>query len=345
MSGSSSSKTEKPTAKKLRDARKKGQVAKSKEVVSTLSLFITGIYFWLAWDSIMTTLKEIILLPALLSNIGFSQALGIMLDQIIVSSIYWIIIPFIAISLLSAVLGNISQFGFLLAIDPIIPKFSKINPTSGFKKIFSKKSVSDTGLALVKVLVIGLVVYFLIKSSLPELIHDISKCDVTCNQALLQELVWRLIAFLMPLLIAVTLIDVILQKAFFIKEQMMTKEEVKRELKDSEGDPLIKGKRKQEHTDLVMNSLQDKIKASKVLISDIDKAIAIRYERGETPLPVIMAMGSQGMARQMAKVAKLENVSIVENALAVQILSDDGKVDEYIPDSSIELVAQILRGV
>lgn len=343
MSGDSASKTEKPTPKKLRDARKKGQIAKSKEVVSTLSLLVAGLYFWIAWDWLNGLLREIILLPAQVVGLSFSEGLQIMTNQIITSAVYWIVIPFVLLLFVFTVLGNVAQFGILFSLDPIMPKLEKISPASGFKKIFSKKSLGDTGLSLIKILAIGFVVYLISRNSLKQLIHDVSICDVECNEALMQSLVWQLIAWLMPLLIAIALIDIVMQKAFFMKDQMMSKQEVKREYKDSEGDPLIKGKRKQQHTELVMNSMQDKIRASRVLLTDIDKSIALRYEQGVTPLPLIMAIGSNALARQMVEVAEEEGVAVVANPSAVRLLVDEGKVDQYIPDIAITPIARILR--
>lgn len=344
MSGSGS-KTEQPTTKKLRDAREKGQVAKSKEVVSTFTLIVSGIYFWLMWDHIVALLKELILLPAEVSSLSFSEACRIILDKIFISSVYWIIIPFMLIMLLATILANVSQFGFILTADPIIPKFEKINPVSGFKKIFSKKSLADTAMALLKITVIGLLVYFLVKSSLSKLVHDISVCDLDCNVLLMREMVWRLFVYLIPLLIAITLIDVVIQKSLFIKQQMMSKDEVKREHKNQEGDPLIKSQRKRDHTEIVMNNLEDKIRSSRVLITDVDVSIAVRYIKGETPLPIIMAIGKLAMARQMKKVAEEEGLPLIEDRKAILVLLEDGKIDQYIPDDAISDVVRVLRQV
>lgn len=344
MSGSAS-KTEQPTAHKLRDARKKGQVAKSKEVVSTSTFIVSGLYFWLMWDRIVSLLKELILLPSEVIALPFTEAIRIILDKVFISSVYWIIIPFMLIMLIATLVANIAQFGFLLVTDPIIPKFEKINPASGFKKIFSKKSLADTAMALLKICVIGLVVFFLIKSSLSKLVHDIAVCDLDCNILLMREMVWRLIVTLTPLLIAITIIDVVIQKSLFIKQQMMSKDEVKREHKNQEGDPLIKGQRKRDHTELVMNSLHDKIRSSRVLITDVDVSIAVRYIKGETPLPIIMAIGQSAMARQMKKVASSEGLPVIEDSKAIVMLLEEGKVDQYIPDDAISDVVRVLRQV
>jgi type III secretion protein U len=343
VSGDTASKTEKPTPKKLRDARQKGQVAKSKEVASTLSLLVAACYFWIGWDWLMEVLKETVLLPASVYGLPFEDGLQIVTHQVITSALYWIVIPFVAVLFVFTVIANVAQFGFLLAFDPIIPKMEKVNPASGFKRIFSKKSLGDTGLSVLKIIAISVVVSLMVYDALAHLVHDISNCDIDCQTALMQNLTWRLIAYLVPLLLAITIIDIAMQKAFFIKEQMMSKQEVKREHKDAEGDPLIRGKRKQEHKELVMNSLEDKLKASRVLITDVDKCIAVRYEQGVTPLPLIMAIGRKAVARQMVKVAKQEKLPVVEDAAVVNLLIDEGRIGQYIPDIAIGPVAQILR--
>ncbi|MEE4379293.1 MAG: EscU/YscU/HrcU family type III secretion system export apparatus switch protein [Candidatus Competibacteraceae bacterium] len=343
MSDDKSSKTEKPTDKKLRDARKKGQVPRSKEIVSTVLLAMGAVYLWLSWEWQLAHLVELIQAPANLQSYAFHDALKQLLD-LVTQDFILLLAPLVVTIILGGLVGNIMQFGVLFASDSIKPKFDKISPINGFKRIFSAKHLLETLIAAAKVLAISGLLAWIIVGSLRELVHDVSACDVACLKTLLEIMVQRLILALLPLLIVLSVADYVLQRSHFIKEQRMTKDEVRREFKDTQGDPLIKGMRRRQQREIGDSDLRQKIRNTRVLITDSGViAIALRYEKGVTPLPLILAMGKGTMARQMMDVAGVENIPVVNDPTLALLLLTEGTVDQYLPSVAVEPAARVIR--
>lgn len=345
MSEDKSRKTEKATPKKLRDARKKGQVAKSREVVSTFMLFISGIYFWLAWDWMLSRLVALIGMPADLYVYSFSEALKKALDAAFLDIALWLSLPFAFLLFVAGVVGSVAQFGWLISFDPIVPRGSKVNPAEGLKRIFSMRSLVETAIALLKVVAISLILYWVIKDSISVLIHDKSVCDVDCLRVIFQKLVFKLMLFVFPLLVILAIMDYIFQRFEFLKDQRMTREELKRDLKETEGDPLLAGYRKQISREYLEEEIGERIKRSRVLVVDLDISVALHYERGVTPLPVIMAIGRDQAAKQMVTISQEQQVPVIADPALARRLADEGTIDQHIPDSTVEATAKIMRRV
>ena len=148
---------------------------------------------------------------------------------------------------------------------------------------------------------------------------------------------------ILPLIITLAVLDFLFQKTQFDKDQRMTKEEIKREMKNAYGDPHIRGARQGMRRELSEQDIQSRIKTARLVIIDIGLAVALYYEQDVTPLPVIVAIGKAGMARKMIEIAQLENVAIIRDARLVGDLIEEGKIDQYIPVSTIDRVAKAMR--
>ncbi|NJN45877.1 MAG: EscU/YscU/HrcU family type III secretion system export apparatus switch protein [Candidatus Competibacteraceae bacterium] len=343
MSDDKSRKTEKPTDKKLRDARKKGQVPRSKEIVSTTLLAMGAIYLWLSWEWQLDHLEGLIVAPARLYDYEFQDALKQLVDLAMQEAVL-LLAPLIVVIIAAGIVGNVMQFGVLFATESIKPKFDKINPVNGFKRIFAVKQLLETLIAVAKVLAISGLLAWVIIGSLRELVHDVSACDVVCLKTILEIMVQRLILALLPLLIVLSTADYLLQRSHFLKEQKMAKDEVRREHKDTQGDPLIKGMRRRQQREIGDSDLRQKIRHSRVLITDSAVvAIALRYEKGVTPLPLILAMGKGKMARQMIDVAGVEKIPMVNDPALAALLLTEGTVDQYLPSVAVEAAARVIR--
>lgn len=343
MSGDSSDKTEKASPKKLRDARKKGQVARSNDIAPALGLLFTALYFWLTWESNLEQLKEMFLVIPLLYSLDFRQALETGLNMVISKGFWGMIMPFALLMMLSGLIGNLLQAGFVFAIDPILPRMEKINFATGFKRIFSLKQVVQTLLSLLKTLIVGAVVLIVFRIGIEELLHPVQQCNVPCQQTVIEYLTKLLIMFILPILIAVAVLDYIFQYNQFLKEQRMTKEELKREAKEIFGDPHVRGARQGMRREMAEQDIQQRIRTARLVILDMGMAIALQYEAGVTPLPVIVAIGKGMMARKMVEIATKENIALVSDSSLAQELADNGKLDNYIPESTITRVAQVMR--
>lgn len=343
MSESSSEKTEKATPQKLRDAKKKGQVPNSKDIPSALILLSLTIYLWVMGDWILAKMAELYIISYQLPTLPFNQALSAAIKLSIEIGLFAIVLPIVGIATIMGILGNIVQFGIIFSFDPLIPRLSKVNPGEGFKRIFSMKQVVNTLLSLIKTLAIGLALYIVMHVGFFQYMNEIKQCDIPCQKEITAELLKKLMMMILPLIIVLAALDLIFQKIQFEKDQRMTKEEIKREMKDAYGDPHVRGARQGMRRELTEQDIQARIKTARLVIIDIGLAIALYYEQDVTPLPVIVAIGKAGMARKMIEIAQIENVPIISDARLVADLIEEGKIDQYIPTSTLDRVAKAMR--
>ncbi|PID49873.1 MAG: type III secretion system protein [Proteobacteria bacterium] len=340
---SSSEKTEQATPRKLEKAREKGQVASSKDIPSALILLVACIYFWVMGDWLLGKLAELFIVIPQLQNKPFNQALSESIDISMQIGFATIVLPFVIMSALTGILTNIIQFGVIFAIDPIIPRFSKINPTDGFKRIFSMKQVVNTLLSLLKTIAIAAAMAIILYLGFGDLLHEIKQCDVLCQETLIANMLNKMMMMILPLIIFLAVLDYLFQRFQFQKDQRMTKDEVKREMKDIFGDPEVRGARQGMRRELAEQDIQSRIKTARLVIIDIGVAVALHYEQGVTPLPLIVAIGKAGMARKMVEIAQIEHVPIISDARLTADMVENGKIDQYIPTSTIDRVAQAMR--
>ena len=344
MSEDKSSKTEKATPKKLRDARKKGQVAKSKDVVSTTILIFLFIYFLIAWNSIQEHLKVLLLSPSQLILLDLKVAIAAFVDIIYQEAIWGIIIPISILTVLGGIIGNLIQTGFLFSIDPILPKMNKISPVSGFKRIFSMKQLKTTGIGVLKVIAICFGIYFVVLLFLEKGTYYLSMCNVSCQQSIVEYYTKILVEIVLIITLFLSVIDFIVQRAEFLKEQKMSKDDQKREYKNMEGDPQIKSKRKQIQREVANDDTNKKVRDSRVIIYSSGVAIALQYNEGDDPLPIISSIGKAKMADKMIEIARAEKVPMYESLeLVLTIIKNGGTIDQYIPDESVNGVVQALK--
>jgi type III secretion protein U len=345
MSEDKSSKTEKATPKKLKDARKKGQVPKSKDVVSTVILFLVFIYFIFFWNGFQKNLEYLILSPrnfygddTLLAIAGMSS---ILLNAVLIK----ILLPFFAITIIGGIIGNLIQFGFLFSWDPVKPKIKKINPVAGFKRIFSLKQLKTTSISVLKVLAISWVLYFVIKLFLNDAIFALIQCNVDCQKNILEHFVKILVGAILFANVCLSIIDYIIQRSEFMKEQKMAKHEVKREHKDTEGDPETKQYRKQLQHEFINNDISQRIKESRVVFYGSGFAVSLNFDKEVSPLPVITSIGKAKMADKMVHIAQSEKIPLYESTETTLHIVATGKIDETIPEESIPNVILALQSL
>lgn len=339
-----SEKTEQPTAKKLRDARKKGQVANSKDVTSTALLIVIFTYFALRREYVLSTLMDLIIIPAKFFKEPFLDAWEEMSLACLAVGVK-VILPLVLLVFFTGIFSHLFQFGILFAFESLKLDFSKLNPISKLKQIFSLKNFVEFLKSAAKIIFLGTLLYFVIKNTLDPLLKTpfyTLKDFINILPRILKTFAFN-VCFAY---IVVAFLDFIFQRYNHTKQLMMTKDEVKREFKESEGDPTIKGKRKQLHRELLQGSPAQKTKrASALIVNPTHYAIAIYYNEVITPLPIVLAKGIDYQAQLMKKVAREFNIPIMENvplAHALYDLADEGR---YIPRELIEPVAKVIRWI
>jgi len=337
-------KTEQPTPKKLRDARKKGQVAKSKEVSSAATLVVVFGLMIALMAGIVQSLQTMILAPTRVYDLQFEQAASAVLDEVLQTPLY-ILAPFIGGVAVIGILANAGQFGLLFSPSSIQPKLSNVDPAAALKKMVSKKNLFEFLKSALKIAFLSLLLFILIRSS----IHDLVKlpsCTIVCVPAVLEQLLIRVIQYTVAAFVIVAAADFAYQKWSFTEEMKMTKDEVKREYKESEGDPHIKGKRKQFAQELVQADSDERVRKSSVVVTNPTHiAVALDYRPGATPLPIVRLIGEGFRAKRMVDVAKQNDIPVMQNVPVARGLREDANVDQYIPSDMIEAVAEILRFV
>lgn len=350
--GEGGEKTEPATQKKLNDARKEGKVAKSKELTSAFMLIALFLLLKIFISSIGNQLVGVFSMvynrigayinPA---EIGFtSQAVSYFMMQMMLQLLLnvW---PFFLFGILIAFFVGVVQVGWKVSAKPMQPKFSKFNPISGFKRIFSKESLFNLFMSIVKIGVIGLITYLSIKDKADELFV---LYDISLNQAiaLTGEIILDTGLKISIVYLIVGLIDFVYQKHKFNEDMKMTKQEVKDEYKNTEGDPHIKGQQRRKMQEASMRRMmQDVPKADVVITNPTHFAVALKYDAEVSGAPILVAKGEDFLALKIKEVAKENHVEIVENKPLARMIYHNVDIGQEIPPELYQAVAEVLATV
>ena len=342
MSGSSSDKTEPPTPKRLRDARKKGQVAKSKEVVSASIIVSLLFFFCVADDYYLGLFRDLFDSPIWLEQVTFQEAFDDTVRKAFTLGVS-LIAPPIGIVLAMGVFANFAQVGALFAVEAVKPDLKKINPAGTLKNIFSKKNLIELLKSLVKIAVLGTAVAHVVWSGMPSLI-GVVHCGLPCLMPVLGALFTELVIYVSLAFIVVAVADYAFQKMSYIQGLKMSKDEVKREYKESEGNPEIKSRRRSLFQELISSQETSNIRRSSVIVANpVHLAVGLFYEQGRTPLPVV-TLKEQGLnAQRVVAIAEREEVPVMVDVPLAHSLMSEAKLDQYIPNELIAPVAEVLR--
>ena len=342
MNGSSSDKTEPPTPKRLRDAREKGQVAKSKEVVSAAILVSLLFFFTVAHDYYLGLFRDLFDSPVWLGRVTFQEAFDDMVRKAFTLAIS-LIAPPVGIALAMGVFANFAQVGALFTVEPVKPDLKKVNPANALKNIFSKKNLVELLKSLVKIAVLGFAVTHVVWNGIPSLI-GIVHCGLNCLLPVLGALFTELVIYVSLAFIVVAAADYAFQKMSYIQGLKMSKDEVKREYKESEGNPEIKGRRRSLFQEMINSQETSNIRRSSVIVANpVHFAVGLYYERDRTPLPVV-TLKEQGLnARRVVAVAEREDVPVMIDVPLAHSLMSDANINQYIPNELIAPVAEVLR--
>ncbi len=338
-------KTEKATPKRLEEARKKGNVAKSQELPSASVLLAGLLTLGFTASMIYTNLSEIFI--GLLSNAG-----SIRLDSgdgsaLLTGALFnalKIVAPIMAVVFIVAVLVNFAQVGPLLTFQPLQPKFSKINPFKGLKKFFSLKIVVDTLKNMLKLLAVGFVAYKVVEGEMDQLgtLGDLSLEQIVVY---IISICFKIFLRCALLILAIAFADFVYQRWQYMKNLKMSKQEIRDEFKQREGDPMIKARirsiQRKMATERMMEAVPD---ADVVITNPTHLAVALAYRSGEIPAPKIVAKGADLMAKRIRDLAEENGVPVVEEKPLAQALYklDIGQV---IPEELYQAVAQVLAFV
>lgn len=339
-----SEKTEQPTPKKLRKAREDGQVAHSKDF--TQMVLVLALFGYLLSDgpSLVRRLGEMMVLPVGVLGMGFEDAVNAVATQLLRDAI-WIMLPFLLIVIGLGLFVEMLQTGMLFAIKSLMPSGKKLNVANNVKNIFGKKNLIEFFKSNLKIAVLASVVYVVLRDALATLM-TLPQAGMTGVGVALATLLKEMMVKVAVAYAIIAAADFAWQRHHHIKQLMMSKDEVKQEYKEAEGDPHIKHERKHLHQEMLQEGGVTRARESSVVVTNpTHLAIAILYKESETPLPVVLAKGEGALAERMVIAAREAGVPVLQNIPLAWALMETAAIDNYIPSELIEPVAEVLRMV
>lgn len=333
-------KTEKPTSKKLKDARKDANVAKSRELTSTV--LIMG---WLAggWMLMGYMFRRISGLFDQSLNV-MNQPFDIALHTIIplaAQTFLAVTLPLLLLAVLLALLVEFLQVGPVLSMKKVTPDLSKMNPVSGVKKMFSMDNLVELIKSVLKSAALLTIGGFVLWGMLPSLLQLPFAQPAAIGSAIWHALkwigIWTIFVFFF-----VSAVDASYQKYSYMKKLRMSRRDIKQEVKENEGDPYVKQRRKQLHQEWSQQNMLNAVRGSNVIVTNPTHiAVALQYEQGDD-LPLVVAKGEGHVAEEIKRVAQEAGVPILENVPLARGLNARVEIDDYISDDFFEAVAQVL---
>lgn len=340
-------KTEKATPKKRQDARKKGQVVKSQDVAAAISLLILFLFLLFAgpmmqeglFSFLIEALEKNILIDTLTADTVmtmYSESLQEMVT---------LLLPILVVAVVAGIGANYLQFGFLFTMETMKLDLKKMDPIKGVKKIISVRAIVNLIKSLLKVAFLGTVTTLVIWMNLESLLtlSFQSPWDTLTTVAKLTAIM-GIVAALVLLLIS--LLDYIYEKFDYEKQLKMSKQDIKDEYKNSEGDPLIKSKIKQRQREMAMRRMMQEIPQADVVITNpTHYAIALKYDDGSMDAPKVVAKGTDYVAQKIKLIAKENDVVMVENRPLARAMYDQVEIGDQVPEEFFKAVAEILAYV
>lgn len=345
MADEGGEKTEEPTHKKLDDARRKGQVWQSRDLTG-VAVFLVGLgTLKVMWPMVEQQTAE--LFRFTFDKVANPVDLERATFRAMIMAVTRVIILSVPIALAGSVVGALVSFlqvGPLFSAEVLSPKFEKLNPINGFKNMFSKKQLVEFLKSIIKMSVTGYVVYSVVRDAMGMVLGTI-RVDADGVLNVLGELVYRIATRVGLVFVGFSLFDVWFQRRSYMKDMMMSKDEVKREYKESEGDPHHKMKRRELHMEILESAQMESVKGADVVVTNPEHyAIAIRYDRENDVAPRVIAKGLDKRAEAIRELARQADVPLLRNVPLAHALYRV-EVGQEIPEELYDAVAEVLNFV
>lgn len=339
-------KSEEPTSKKLEDARKKGQVARSKELATMLIMMIASL--WLLWlgPQMMVDFERMMIMGFSIERdhaFDMKRAADLIFAQF--EAALWLILPFVMGMMVMAIVANILVGGWLFSTEVMAPKFSKLNPIAGIKRMFSLHALVELIKALLKFFLMSVLAVLFIYSTLREVYH-LGLIEVEPGLASAGEILAMALVVMSLGLIVIAVIDVPYMIWKHNEDMKMTLQEVKDEFKQTEGNPEIKGRIRRMQQEMAMRRMMQDVPTADVIITNPEHyAVALKYDGDKMNAPIVLAMGMDFMAAQIRTIATQNKIEIVRSPALARALYYNSEVGQVIPRQLFVAVAQILAMV
>ena len=343
----SDDKTEEATPKKKSDSRKKGQIARSKDVGVALTMVVCTIAVSACWNMLIKGFKDVMIyflqLPMVDNMNEFT--LSKLIITVIIRVAYGLL-PIALPIMVGGIIASLMQTGFLITGEPLKPSFGKLNPLSGIKNMVSKRSVIDLCKNLIVISIVTIIAYKYISSNYTNII-SMSNIYLPTLGVEVKNLIIGIFKQICIVLVVIAAIDYFVQFKMHNNDLKMSKQEVKDEYKQQEGDPQIKGKIKQKQREMSRQRMMQSVSDATVVITNpTHLAIALKYEEGgEMEAPKVVAKGADYLALKIKTIAREHDVPIVENKPLARMMYDKVEIDDDIPPELYQGIAEILAVV
>ncbi|WP_122587440.1 EscU/YscU/HrcU family type III secretion system export apparatus switch protein [Pseudomonas viridiflava] len=342
MADTSEEKSQPATDKKLRDARKKGQVAKSQDLVSGVVILLCTLCIAVLLPKARAQVEALIDLTAHIYIEPFADVWPRLLDhaeQIVLG----ITLPVVAVTVAAVILTNIvTMRGVVFSVEPVKPDIKRIHPGEGFKRIFAMRNLIEFLKGLVKVLLLALAFYIVGRQALQALMES-SRCGAGCIESTFYLVLKPLVFTVLAAFLLVGAVDVLMQRWLFGRDMKMSRSEQKRERKDVDGDPLIKRERQRQQRE--MQALATKLglgRASLMIGIGGNWVVGVRYVRGETPVPVVVCRGSPEESVQLLAQAAPLGIAVWADAGLAEQIAKRSVAGDPVPENTFQAVADAL---
>jgi flagellar biosynthesis protein FlhB len=338
--------TEQGTPKRKEEAREKGRVAKSREVTSVAGLVACLIYFYFNATGLLEKITAI-----MTSAFRSAGRVAISIDNVqvlfngLLFQVFVLLLPIFIVVFLVAIFSNMIQVGVLFSVSAIQPEMSKIDPLKGLQRLFSMNSFVELIKSILKMLIIGMVCYLVIRN------------EVMGFMPLVEQTVWEIMIYLGKItfkiilttswvLILLAILDYVYQRWEYEKGLRMSRQEIKEEFKNSEGDPAIRARIKRLQREMSRKRMMAAVPRADVVITNpTHLAIALQYDQGKSIAPRVVAKGAGFIAEKIRDIAGENDIPIVENKPLAQVLYKMVKLDGLIPENLYRSVAEVLAYV
>jgi len=340
-------KTFEPTDTKLKRLRDEGQVAKSQELTGAVGLLLPAIVLLVLAPSMLRTCVEMVKFFFLRATELDPTKDGTIAGNFLIYFIR-LVWPIMLVAVISAVISNMAQIGgWLFTTKPITPNFSRALPKFGqyFKRIFSTEGLFNLGKSLVKIVIIGTIAFLFIRADIEKLVN-LQKSDVYTSLTFVAGIAIRMIIVVAFLLIIISIVDFLFQRNRFRERHKMTLRELKEERKQAEADPMIQSRIRSRFRDLLKQNIITTVPQADVVVTNpTHLAVALRYDAGSMPGPMVVAIGEDDLAARIRKIAQDNEVPLVENKPLAWALYRETEVGQIVPITHWNAVALVLKKV
>jgi len=338
-------KTEEPSSKKLEDAKKEGNVPRSQDTSAFITLIVAVIVVYFATAFLTSRIEHLYRYYMAFVGIEMTPKTAYLIGLNTLKELVLMIIPIAAVVALSGILAAVVQFGFVFTTKPLTPDLKKIDPIKGFGKLFSMKKLIEGVKITAKVgIVFAIAFYFLIQYTheLPTVINFSLQGQI----GWLVEKIIMLVAIMLMILFVLAMVDLMIVRIQYFNDLKMSKQEIKDEYKQMEGDPQVKGRIKKLQMEMAQKRMMADIPSADVIITNpTHYAIALRYDKERENAPRLIAKGVDNMALKIKEIGRENMIQIVENPPLARELYAKCDLDELIPENFYKAVAEVLAFV